>query len=100
VLEHADSARAARAERRVVAVFGGDCTLPLAAWARPAEGGGGELLVSGLLATPDGERIARGEGRHADPEAAADACIAAMREHGADEVLARIAEMRPAGAAK
>jgi hydroxymethylbilane synthase len=100
VLEHADSARAARAERRVVAVFGGDCTLPLAAWARPAEGGGGELVVSGLLATPDGERIARGEGRHADPEAAADACIAAMREHGADEVLARIAEMRPAGAAK
>src|SRR5436305_7936708 len=36
-LDHAPSARAADAERRVVAAFGGDCTLPLAAWARPAD---------------------------------------------------------------
>src|SRR5438132_1373222 len=33
-LDHAATARAATAERRVVAAFGGDCTLPLAAWAR------------------------------------------------------------------
>ncbi len=100
VLDDAGSRRAATAERRVVAVFGGDCTLPLAAWARPAEGGGGELLVSALLATPDGERVARGEGRGTDPAAAADACIAALRADGADEVLERIGAMRPAGAAK
>ena len=34
-LDDAATARAADAERRVVAAFGGDCTLPLAAWARP-----------------------------------------------------------------
>lgn len=116
-LQHEASARAARAERRVVAIFGGDCTLPLAAWARPADGdgngnggggssggGGGSskqiLLVSALLATPDGQHIARGEGAGEDPDSAADACIAALREDGADEVLERIDRMKPATAAR
>src|SRR5258707_1084730 len=35
-LNHAPSARAAEAERRVVSAFGADCTLPLAAWGRCA----------------------------------------------------------------
>ena len=35
VLNDPDTARSAEAERRVVAAFGGDCTLPLGAWARP-----------------------------------------------------------------
>jgi len=86
-LDHAPSARAADAERRVVAAFGGDCTLPLAAWARP-EGTG--LRLTALLATPDGRHAARGEAVAATPREAADACVAAMRADGADEVLARI----------
>lgn len=90
VLDHPASARAAAAERRVVAAFGGDCTLPLAAWARPA-GGRGELLkLSAILATPDGRLAARGEAIAAEPEEVAAACVAAMRENGAAEVLARI----------
>jgi hydroxymethylbilane synthase len=42
VLDDAATAAAATAERLVVAAFGGDCTLPLAAWARweAATGGG------------------------------------------------------------
>lgn len=88
-LNDPDTARAAEAERRVVAAFGGDCTLPLAAWARP-EGGNGQLRLTGLLATPDGRHAARGEAVAATPQEAADACVAAMRENGADEVLARI----------
>ncbi|HEY4573505.1 MAG TPA: hydroxymethylbilane synthase, partial [Thermoanaerobaculia bacterium] len=88
-LNDADTARAAEAERRVVAAFGGDCTLPLAAWARP-EGEDGRIRLTGLLASPDGRQAARGEAVAASPREAADACVAAMRANGADEVLERI----------
>ncbi|HEX2252296.1 MAG TPA: hydroxymethylbilane synthase [Thermoanaerobaculia bacterium] len=99
-LHHEATGRAARAERLVVAAFGADCTLPLAAWARPASGaeaeaGTGILRITALLATPDGRTVARGEGTAADPEAAAEACIAALRADGADEVLERIRRELP-----
>jgi hydroxymethylbilane synthase len=88
-LDHEPSRRAAQAERRVVAAFGGDCTLPLAAWARP-EGTDGALRLTALLATPDGRHAAHGEAVGAHPEDVADACVAAMRENGAGEILARL----------
>jgi hydroxymethylbilane synthase len=87
-LDHAATARAAIAERRVVAAFGGDCTLPLGAWAREE---GGRLRITALLATPDGTRAARGEGAAADPEEAAAICVEALRADGAEAVLAAIA---------
>jgi hydroxymethylbilane synthase len=96
VLDDAETAAASAAERCVVAAFGGDCTLPLAAWARweaaAGDGGGASsrLRLSALLATPDGRRVARGEAAGADPAAVADACIAALRADGADEVLERV----------
>ena len=89
VLDHSPTARAAAAERRVVAAFGGDCTLPLAAWARP-DGENGTLRLTALLATPDGRHVARGEATGETPEEVAEACVAAMRADGAAEVLARI----------
>jgi hydroxymethylbilane synthase len=85
--DHPATARAAVAERRVVAAFGADCTLPLAAWAREENG---RLRLSGLLATPDGRHAARGDALGDSPEEAADACVAAMRADGADEVLAQL----------
>ncbi len=90
-LDDPDTARAAEAERFVVAAFGGDCSLPLAAWARPEENGdAGRIRLTGLLATPDGRHAARGEAVGSSPKEAADACVAALRENGADGVLARI----------
>jgi len=89
-LDHAPTARAAVAERRVVAAFGGDCTLPLAAWARPDGAENGALRLTALLATPDGRFSARGEAVGPDAAAVAEACIAALREAGADDVLERI----------
>ncbi len=86
-LDHSPSGQAAVAERRVVAAFGGNCTLPLAAWARPENGG---LRLTALLVTPDGCHAARGEAVGDHPEQVADACVAALRENGADEILARI----------
>jgi hydroxymethylbilane synthase len=86
-LNHPATAAAAVAERRVVAAFGGDCTLPLAAWAREDNGG---LRLSALLVTPDGRFAARGDTRGTDPLAVADACVAALREDGAADVLGRL----------
>jgi hydroxymethylbilane synthase len=91
-LDHAPTARAARAERRIVAAFGGDCTLPLAAWAREEDDG--RLRLTAVLATPDGSLSARGETSGEDADAVADACVAALRESGADDVLAHLG--RPA----
>jgi hydroxymethylbilane synthase len=48
MLDDAATAAAADVERRVVAAFGGDCTLPLAAWAR------WEAAVEGAAAVPPG----------------------------------------------
>ncbi len=109
-LDDAATAAAAAAERRVVAAFGGDCTLPLAAWARWEEpapggsgagatataaragagGGGGSLHLTALLATPDGRHAARGEAAGAEPASVAAACVAALLEDGAEEVLAKV----------
>jgi hydroxymethylbilane synthase len=99
VLDDAATAAAAGIERRVVAAFGGDCTLPLAAWARwePAAsagtngpGAGAVLRLTALIATPDGRQAARGAAAGADPVAVSAACIAALRADGAEEVLARV----------
>ncbi len=87
-LDQAATARAAAAERLVVAAFGGDCTLPLGAWAREE---GGALRIDAILATPDGSRAARGGGAGNDAETAAAACIAALRADGAEAVLGAIA---------
>jgi hydroxymethylbilane synthase len=101
-LNHGPTAVAADAERRVVAAFGGNCALPLAAWARvfretdrpggPAngDGHGRGVTLTGLLATPDGRQIARAEVTAGSPEEAAAACVAAMRDAGAGEILERI----------
>jgi hydroxymethylbilane synthase len=91
-LQHAETARAADAERRVVAAFGGNCALPLAAWARPAGEVGGGLRLTALLATPDGRRVARAEATAHTPEEVAGAVIEALRDGGADEILRRIGD--------
>jgi hydroxymethylbilane synthase len=86
-LDHPATARAAQAERHVVAAFGGNCTLPLAAWAREEDG---RLRLTALLATPDGSLAARGEAVGDDPVAVAEDCVEVMRAGGANEILARL----------
>ncbi len=83
--DHAPTARAAAAERAVVAAFGGDCTLPLAAWA--TADGAGRLRLTGVLATPDGRLEARATATAEDPREAAEAVVEAMRADGAGDVL-------------
>jgi hydroxymethylbilane synthase len=86
-LDDPATAAAARAERAVVAAFGGDCTLPLAAWARQE---GVELVLDALLAAVDGSEVARATARGRDPEAVAAAVVAELRARGAERVLATV----------
>ena len=85
-LDHPATAAAALAERRIVAGLGGDCTLPLGAWARPDEAGDGWLLTA-FLATPDGAPAAQADVEAASPEEAADLALAALEREGSAEIL-------------
>ena len=86
-LDHAPTRAAAIAERAIVSAFGGDCTLPLAAWARLARDG---FTLTALLAMADGSEIVRSEAVGSDADAVAAQCIERMREQGAAALLERI----------
>ncbi|MEE2778751.1 MAG: hydroxymethylbilane synthase [Acidobacteriota bacterium] len=84
-LDDPATAAASAAERSVVAAFGGDCTLPLAAWARPEDDGW-------RIRTFVGPRVGggtgiRAEAHAADPRAAARSAIATLQERGAHDLL-------------
>ncbi len=94
-LDDPDCAARVAAERGFLARLGGDCSVPLAAFAEPA--GPGRLRLRGLVISADGRRLAAAE----SVAAVADACAAGRRL--AEAVLAAggaeiLAELR-AGAA-
>ncbi|MGH8705034.1 MAG: hydroxymethylbilane synthase [Burkholderiales bacterium] len=88
-LADADAAACIRAERQVNRALGGDCTVPLAAYAEILDG---RIRLRALVASPDGRRIARAEceGEAADPEKLGERAAAMLRERGADEILAAL----------
>jgi hydroxymethylbilane synthase len=83
-IDHEPSHRALRSERAVLATLGGNCTLPVGAFAEPAVSGapGDALRVSGLLASGDGHTIIRVTRHGDDPEAAGAAVARALLEGG------------------
>ncbi len=89
LLDHPGSRREALSERAVVAAFGGDCTLPLAAFAR-SSGSAPKLHLALFLGTPDGLRSVRHEEAGDEPHALAAACVETLRAAGADEILTAI----------
>jgi hydroxymethylbilane synthase len=82
-----------RAERAVNRALGGNCAVPLGAY---AELQGTRLRLRALLASPDGRRIARADrtGDAAEPERLGDQTAQALREQGASEILAQLAAPR------
>lgn len=88
-LHDAATAACVRAERAVSRSLGGSCTVPLAAHAEVA---GPALRLRGLVASPDGQRVARAEvrGEAAQPERAGEALAAELRAQGASEILASL----------
>jgi hydroxymethylbilane synthase len=95
-IDHEPSHRALRAERAVLATLGGNCTLPVGAFAVAAASGDGDgdgdggaasssdraLRVSGLLASGDGHTILRVTRLGEDPEAVGAAVARALLEGG------------------
>jgi hydroxymethylbilane synthase len=83
------TAACVRAERAVSRALAGSCEVPLGAY---GEFDNGTLRLRGLVASPDGTRIARAEhsGPAADPEALGLALVADLRAQGANEILAAL----------
>ena len=89
-LDHAPTRAATLAERAFLARLAGDCNVPLAAHARVE---GGEIVLAGLLASPDGARVLRADAR-APCERPEEAGLSAAREildAGGGEILAALA---------
>jgi hydroxymethylbilane synthase len=80
-LDHERSHRSLRSERAVLAALGGNCTLPVGAFAEPDETGVG-LRLSGVLASGDGHIVIRMSRRGDDPEALGAAVAHALVEGG------------------
>lgn len=89
-LADAASSACVRAERAVNRSLGGDCTIPLGAFAELQATG---LRLRALVASPDGRRIVRAEalGDLADPEALGSRVAESLRQQGADRILAALA---------
>jgi len=78
-----------RAERAVNRALGGNCTIPLGAYAEMV---GESLRLRALVAAPDGKRTVRAESKGSveNPEALGDLVAGQLRAQGADEILAAL----------
>ncbi|NBS56127.1 MAG: hydroxymethylbilane synthase [Betaproteobacteria bacterium] len=88
-LVHAGSSICVRAERAVNRALGGNCSIPLGAY---AESWAGTLRLRALVSSPDATRIARAEatGPADNPEALGEKVAELLRERGAAEILAAL----------
>ena len=85
VLADPDTAVCVRAERAVSRALGGSCTIPLGAYAVMEAG---TLKLQALVASPDGRRIVRARSQGNDAEAVGAAAARALKEQGAEAILA------------
>lgn len=86
-LNHPPTWAAVTAERALSRAFGGSCQIPLAAFATSAPDA--TLRLRGMVALPDGSRMANAEvsGPQADPEQLGLRLAAALRAQDADSIL-------------
>lgn len=89
-LNHADTAQAVTAERKVSKIFGGSCQIPLAAFATVD---GEQMRLRAMVATPDGARMASAEasGLAAAPALLGEQVAELLRAQDAAGILASCA---------
>jgi hydroxymethylbilane synthase len=81
-IDDPDSHRALRAERSVLAGLGGNCSVPVGAWAETSAGSQ-QLHLHGLAASADGRVVIRLSRRGDDPEAlGTEVARALLVDHG------------------
>ncbi|MHB8878369.1 MAG: hydroxymethylbilane synthase [Myxococcaceae bacterium] len=95
ILEHRPTREAVTAERAFLAMLEGGCTVPLAGFATLE---GGALRLRGLVGSPDGTRIVRGERRGpvADGERLGRELATELLDRGARDILQAFARQAPA----
>jgi hydroxymethylbilane synthase len=86
-LNHPPTERAIRAERAFLSALGGDCTVPLAAF---AEVSGAALRLRGALGLPDGSRVEEVEVRGVEPEPLGERAAATLMGRGGEAILAEL----------
>jgi hydroxymethylbilane synthase len=85
-IDHPSSHRALRAERSVLAGLGGNCSVPVGAWAETAPGSP-QLLLHGLAASADGRVVIRLSRGGDDPDAlGTEVARALLIDHGASGI--------------
>lgn len=94
-LNDAATAACVRAERAVSRALAGSCEVPLAAFAEMRDS---TIHLRGLVALPDGSRVAAAElsGSASDPEALGLQLVEQLRAAGADAILAELPASPPA----
>ncbi len=99
VLEHLPTSRRCLAERAFLRSLEGGCQVPIGVHSRfEGADGGGELVLTGMVASLDGQRLIRDEARgpQEDPEAIGEALAGKLRQQGAAAILDEIfAAVRP-----
>jgi hydroxymethylbilane synthase len=99
VLEHRPTALRCRAERAFLRQLEGGCQVPIGVNSRfTGPDHGGELVLTGMVASLDGQRLIRDSvsGGPEDPEAIGEALALRLREQGAGAILEEIfASVRP-----
>lgn len=90
-LNDPDSAASVTAERAFLESLGGGCQVPIGALAVPYDQ---KMRLWGLVASPDGTRVVRGDltGGVTDPEALGQTLADLLRERGAGAILAELDE--------
>jgi hydroxymethylbilane synthase len=83
-LNHTDTARAVQAERAFLKHFGGGCHVPLGAFAYIS---GGEIRLSGAIASVDGKELLRQTVSGVDPDATGSELARLLKEQGAEKLL-------------
>jgi hydroxymethylbilane synthase len=94
VLEHVPTRQATTAERALLHRLEGGCQVPLGTMARLEDAGGGRtrLVLDGIVATLDGDRVVRGtaSGAPEDAERIGTSLAEQLLSDGADEILRQI----------
>ena len=90
-LNDPDSFAAVSAERMFLEALGGGCQVPIGALGVPYAR---KLRLWGLVASPDGRRVVRGDltGSLSDPQALGRALADLLRDRGAEAILAELDE--------
>jgi hydroxymethylbilane synthase len=92
VLNHEPSERATLAERAMLRTLEGGCRVPVGSWGRIVDGR--DVWLQGLVVSPDGALVYRGEAVGCEPEEVGGRLARELLGQGAEVVLGEIREVR------